>query len=54
MRCGEFVLLAKLMVQQREKRMGPQPGRPARVEIKQVVKARIAKPLKDVVEAQTP
>ena len=55
LRCGEFVLpgVAKLVVQQREKRMGRNPATGARVEIpaKQVVKARIAKQLKDVVEA---
>ena len=45
--------VAKLVVQQREKRMGRHPATGARVEIpaKQVVKARIAKQLKDVVEA---
>ena len=44
---------AKLVVQQREMRMGRNPATGARVEIpaKQVVKARIAKPLKDVVES---
>ena len=45
LRCGEFVLpgVAKLVVQQREKRMGRNPATGARVEIpaKQVVKARI-------------
>ena len=55
LRCGEFMLpgIAKLVVQQREKRMGRNPATGARVEIpaKQMVKARIAKPLKDVVEA---
>ena len=55
LRCGEFVLpgVVKLVVQQREKRMGRNPATGARVEIpaKQVVKARIAKQLKDVVEA---
>ena len=55
LRCGEFVLpgVAKLVVQQREKRMGHNPATGARVEIpaRQVVKARIAKQLKDVVEA---
>ena len=55
LRCGEFVLpgVAKLVVQQRERRMGRNPATGARVEIpaKQVVKARIAKQLKDVVEA---
>ena len=45
--------VAKLVVQQREPRMGRNPATGARVKIpaKQVVKARIAKPLKDVVEA---
>ena len=55
LRCGEFVLpgVAKLVVQQRERRMGRNASTGARVEIpaKQVVKARIAKQLKDVVEA---
>ena len=55
LRCGEFVLpgVAKLVVQQREKRMGRNPATGASVEIpaKQVVKARIAKQLKDGVEA---
>ena len=55
LRCGEFVLpgVAKLVVQQREKRMGRNPGTGARIEIpaKQVVKARIAKQLQDVFEA---
>ena len=55
LRCGEFVLpgVAKLVVQKREKRMGRNPATGASVEIpaKRVVKARIAKPLKDVVEA---
>ena len=55
LRCGEFVLpgIAKLVVQQREGRMGRNPATGATVEIpaKQVVKARIAKQLKDVVEA---
>ena len=55
LRCGEFVLpgIAKLTVQQREKRMGRNPATGARIEIpaKQVVKARIAKQLKDVFEA---
>ena len=54
LRCGGFVLpgVAKLVVQQRERRMGRNPATGARVEIpaKQVVKARIAKQLKDVVE----
>ena len=45
--------IAKLVVQKRERRMGRNPATGASVEIlaKQVVKARIAKPLKDVVEA---
>ena len=47
LRCGEFVLpgVAKLVVQQRERRMGRNPVTRARLEIpaKQVVKARIAK-----------
>ena len=56
LRCGEFMLpgIAKLALQQREKRMGRNPATGARVEIpaKQVVKARIAKQLNDVVEAK--
>ena len=55
LRCGEFMLpgIAKLVVQQRERRMGRNPATGATVEIpaKQVVKARIAKQLKDVIEA---
>ena len=55
LRCGEFMLpgIAKLVVQKRERRMGRNPATGATVEIpaKQVVKARIAKQLKDVVEA---
>ena len=54
MRCDEFVLpgIAKLVVQQRERRIGRNPATWARVEpAKQVVKARIAKQLKDVFEA---
>ena len=55
LRCGEFVLpgVAKLVVQQRERRMGRNPATGATVEIpaKQVVKARIAKQLRDVLEA---
>ena len=55
LRRREFVLpgIAKLVVQQRERRMGRNPATGARVEIpaRQVVKARIAKQLKDVVEA---
>ncbi len=45
--------VAKLVVQKRERRMGRNPATGASVEIpaKQVIKARIAKPLKDVVEA---
>ena len=45
--------IAKLVVQQREPRVGRNPATGASVEIpaRQVVKARIAKPLKDVVEA---
>ena len=54
LRCGEFVLpgVAKLVVQQRDKRMDRNPATGARVEIpaRQVVRARIAKQLKDVVE----
>ena len=43
----------KLVVQQRDKRMARNPATGARVEVpaRQVVKARIAKQLKDVVEA---
>ena len=55
LRCGEFVLpgVAKLVVQQRDKRMGRNPATGARIEIpaKQVIKARIAKQLQDVFEA---
>ena len=55
LRCGEFVLpgVAKLVVQQRERRMGRNPATGVTVEIpaKQVVKARIAKQLRDVLEA---
>ena len=55
LRCGEFMLpgIAKLVVQKRERRMGRNPATGATVEIpaKQVVKARIAKQLKDVIEA---
>lgn len=55
LRCREFVLpgIAKLVVQQRDKRMGRNPATGARVEVpaRQVVKARIAKQLKDVVDA---
>ena len=55
LRCGEFVLpgVAKLVVQQRERRLGRNPATGATVEIpaKQVVKARIAKQLRDVLEA---
>ena len=52
---GEFVLpgVAKLVVQQRERRIGHKPATGATVEIpaKQVVKARIAKQFRDVLEA---
>ncbi len=55
LRCGEFVLpgVAKLVVQQREGRMGRHPatGAPVEIPAKQVVKARIAKQLRDVLEA---
>ena len=55
LRRREFVLpgTAKVVVQQREKRMGRNPATGATVEIpaRQVIKARIAKQLKDVVEA---
>lgn len=55
LRCDEFVLpgVAKLVVQQRKQRVGRNPATGARVEIpaKPVVKARIAKPLRDVFEA---
>ena len=55
LRCGEFMLpgIAKLVVQKRERRMGRNPATGATVEIpaKQVVKVRIAKQLKDVIEA---
>ena len=55
LRCGEFMLpgVAKLVVQQREKRMGRNPATGARIEIpaKPVIKARIAKQLQDVFEA---
>ena len=58
LRCGEFVLpgVAKLVVQKRERRTGRNPATGETVEIpaREVVKARIAKPLKDVVEARTP
>ena len=55
LRCGKFVLpgVAKLVVQQRERRMGRNPATGATVEIpaKQVVKARIAKQPRNVLEA---
>ena len=58
LRCGEFVLpgIAKLVVQKRERRTGRNPATGAAVEIpaRRVVKARIAKPLSDAVEARTP
>lgn len=54
MRRREFVLpgIVKLVMQQRDKRMGHNPATRGRVEIpaRQVVKARIVKQLKDVVE----
>ena len=52
-RSGEFVLpgLAKLVKQQRKARMGRNPatGEPIKIPAKTVVKARIAKQLKDAV-----
>ena len=52
-RAGEFVLpgMVKLVVQKRKKRMGRNPATGAAIEIpaKTVVKARIAKQLKDAV-----
>ena len=52
-RCGEFVLpgMVKLVVQKRKARMGRNPATGAAIEIsaKTVVKARIAKQLKDSV-----
>ena len=52
-RCGEFVLpgMAKLVVQNRKARMGRNPatGEEIRIPAKTVVKARIAKQLKDSV-----
>ena len=55
LRCGEFVLpgVAKLVAQKRERRMGRHPatGAPVEIPAKQVVKARIATQLKNVVEA---
>ena len=51
LRCGEFVLpgIVKLVVQKRERRVGRNPatGAPVEIPAKQVVKARIAKQLKD-------
>ena len=56
LRRREFVLpgIVKLVVQQRDKRMARNPATGARVEVpaRQVVKARIAKQLKDAVEAE--
>ena len=45
--------VAKLVVQKRERRMGRNPatGAPVEIPAKQVVKARIATQLKNVVEA---
>ena len=55
-RSGEFVLpdMVKLVVQKRQKRMGRNPATGAAIEIpaKTVVKARIAKKLKDAVLPQ--
>ena len=52
-RCGEFVLpgVAKLVLQKRDQRLGRNPATGETIEIpaKQVVKARIAKQLKDAV-----
>lgn len=52
-RCGEFVLpgIAKLVLQKRDARTGRNPATGDTIEIpaKQVVKARIAKQLKDAV-----
>ncbi len=52
-RCGEFVLpgMTKLVVQKRNARMGRNPatGEAIRIPAKTVVKARIAKQLKDSV-----
>ena len=52
-RCGEFVLpgLVKLVVQKRKARMGRNPatGEAIKIPAKTVVKARIAKQLKDSV-----
>jgi len=52
-RSGEFVLpgMVKLVVQKRKARMGRNPatGEPIKIPAKTVVKARIAKPLKDSV-----
>ena len=55
-RAGEFVLpgMVKLVVQKREARMGRNPATGAQIQIpaKTVVKARIAKQLKDAVLPQ--
>ena len=52
-RSGEFSLpgMVKLVVQKRKARMGRNPatGEPIKIPAKTVVKARIAKPLKDTV-----
>ena len=52
-RCGEFVLpgMTKLVVQNRKERMGRNPatGEAIRIPAKTVVKARIAKQLKDAI-----
>jgi DNA-binding protein HU-beta len=52
-RSGEFVLpgMVKLVVQKRKARLGRNPatGEPIKIPAKTVVKARIAKPLKDAV-----
>lgn len=58
LRCGKFVPpgIAKLVVQKRERRTGRNPATGAAVEIpaRQVIRARIAKPIKDAVETRTP
>ena len=55
-RCGEFVLpgMVKLVVQKRKERMGRNPatGEAIKIPAKTVVKARIAKQLKDSVLPQ--
>ena len=56
-KCGEFVLpgMTKLVVQKRKARMGRNPatGEAIKIPAKTVVKARIAKPLKDSVLPKT-